>query len=225
MSNPLKALNPMRLFKKGPLVPVVRLSGIIGNVTPLRPGLTLANVAISLERAFAMAQDAVAIEVNSPGGSPVQSQLIFKRIRDLAREKSVKVYVFVEDVAASGGYWIACAGDEIYADAASILGSIGVISQGFGFVGLIDKLGVERRVYTAGEKKLSLDPFQPENPQDVAMLKHLQSVIHQEFINLVRDRRGRKVDQAGDNLFTGEFWTGRQALELGLIDGIIDLRT
>lgn len=214
-----------RLFKKGPLVPVVRMSGVIGAVTPLRPGLSLASVASALDRAFAMANGAVAIQINSPGGSAVQSRLIFQRIRDLAREKNVRVYIFAEDVMASGGYMIACAGDEIYADPSSIVGSIGVLYASFGLTEAIAKLGIERRVHTAGEKKMSLDMFQPENPDDIARLKDIQRVIHGEFIDLVKERRGRKIEQQDQNLFTGEFWSGRQALELGLVDGIMDLRT
>jgi serine protease SohB len=215
-----------RIFNKGPVVPVIRMSGVIGSVTPLRPGLSLNGVAAPLGRAFAMAKDgAVAIQINSPGGSAVQSRLIFQRIRDLAREKNVRVYIFAEDVAASGGYMIACAADEIYADPSSIVGSIGVLYSSFGLTEAIQKLGIERRVHTAGEKKMALDMFQPENPDDIARLKNIQRVIHQDFIDLVRERRGRKIEMQGDHLFTGEFWSGRQALELGLIDGIMDLRT
>ncbi len=204
---------------------MVRLSGVIGSVTPLRPGLSLAGVAGPLQRAFAMANGAVAIQINSPGGSAVQSRLIFQRIRDLAREKNVRVYIFAEDVAASGGYMIACAGDEIYADPSSIVGSIGVLYASFGLTDAIRKLGIERRVHTAGEKKMAFDIFQPENPDDIARLKRVQQVIHQDFIDLVKERRGRKIELQGDHLFTGEFWSGRQALELGLVDGIMDLRT
>jgi signal peptide peptidase SppA len=215
-----------RLLKKGPLVPVLRMSGVIGSSTPLRPGLSLSALASPLDRAFSMAADGtLAIQINSPGGSAVQSRLIFQRIRDLAREKNVRVYVFAEDVMASGGYMIACAGDEIYADPSSIVGSIGVLYASFGLVEAIQKIGVERRVHTAGEKKMALDMFQPENPEDIARLKEIQRVIHREFIDLVKERRGRKIEAQGDNLFTGEFWSGRQALELGLVDGIMDLRT
>lgn len=222
-------MNPIRkirnLFSRKLTVPVVRLSGVIGGGTPLRQGLTLTNVAVMLDRAFDMADEAVAIEVNSPGGSPVQSRLIFQRIRDLAKEKNVRVYMFAEDVAASGGYMLLCAGDEIYVDSSSIIGSIGVIAAGFGFVELIDKIGVERRVYTAGKEKLILDAFQPENPDDVAKLKTIQAAIHEDFIALVRDRRGKAIEEAGDQLFTGAFWAGRKAHELGLVDGLSDVRT
>jgi signal peptide peptidase SppA len=214
-----------RLFNSAPVIPVVRLTGVIGAVTPLRQGLALSNVATTLNRAFSMAEDALAIIVNSPGGSPVQSRLIFQRIRDLSREKNIRVYMFAEDVAASGGYMLLCAGDEIYADSSSIVGSIGVLYSGFGFVDLIQKIGVERRVHTAGKRKLMLDSFQPENPDDIARLKAIQASIHEDFANLVRDRRGKKIEPFEGQLFTGEFWSGRQALELGLIDGIMDVRT
>lgn len=217
---------PDSVWDSSPVVPVIRLSGVIGALAPLRPGLSLASCASAIERAFNTSNArAVALQINSPGGSPVQSRLIFQRIRALSKEKSLPVHVFIEDVGASGGYLLALAGDEIYADQSSIVGSIGVIYAGFGFVELIDKIGVDRRVYTAGEKKMALDGFQPENPDDIARLKNLQAIIHKDFIDLVKDRRGKKIEAAGDQLFTGEFWTGRQALELGLIDGMIDLRT
>lgn len=225
-SRTLDRLIPGSLRSKGTVIPVLRLTGMIGAATPLRQGLALASCANAIERAFSIKRaPAVAIQINSPGGSPVQSRLIFERIRTLATEKSRKVFVFAEDVAASGGYMIACAGDEIYADVSSIVGSIGVLSAGFGFVDLINKLGVERRVYTSGENKFQLDPFRPENPEEVSRLKRIQQVVHEDFIALVKERRGSKIAAAGDSLFTGEFWSGRQALELGLIDGIMDLRT
>ncbi len=211
---------------KGPVIPVLRLSGTIGAATPLRHGLTIAACAPAIERAFALKNaPAVAIQINSPGGSPVQSRLIYERIKSLASEKSRKVYAFAEDVAASGGYMLACAADEIYADASSLIGSIGVLSSGFGFVDLIHKLGVERRVYTSGENKFQLDPFKPENPDEVARLKRIQEIVHEDFIALVKESRGTRIAAAGESLFTGEFWSGRQALELGLIDGIMDIRT
>ncbi|GAB4225667.1 MAG: S49 family peptidase [Methyloligellaceae bacterium] len=215
------------LFRKsGPLVPVLRFGGPIGMATPLRPGVTLATTATAIQKAFEMkGAQAVAIQVNSPGGSPVQSMLIYNRIRALATEKNLPVYVFAEDVAASGGYLIALAGDEIYADPSSVVGSIGVVSAGFGFHKLIEKIGVERRVYTAGERKVMLDPFQPEKEDDVERLKSLQEDVHETFIDLVKERRGRRIERAGDALFTGEFWSGRRAMELGLVDGLSDLRT
>ncbi len=222
----LRSLLPARFRQDKPLVPVVRLSGAIGAVSPLRPGLTLAGSAETLERAFSMrGAKAVAILVNSPGGSPVQSTLIFKRIRALADEKELKVYVFAEDVAASGGYMLACAGDEIYADESSIIGSIGVISAGFGFTDAIAKLGIDRRVYTSGENKMILDPFQPEKASDVERLKALQSEVHEAFKSLVRGRRGDVLKGDESDLFSGAFWSGAKALELGLTDGLGDLRS
>lgn len=220
MLKSLVRLIPRRFRAKTPLIHVVRLHGAIGVGTPFQPALTLKGLDDTLERAFAKKGIAgVAISVNSPGGAPVQSALIHDRIRELAAKHKVTVYVFCEDVAASGGYWIACAGDEIYADAASIIGSIGVVSAGFGFVGAIAKLGIERRVHTAGENKSILDPFQPEKDEDVARLKALQLDIHADFKAHVRARRDGRLKE-NPELFTGAFWTGRRALELGLIDGI-----
>lgn len=217
---------PARLRRGAAIVPVVRLSGLIGALTPLRQGMTLATVARTLERAFSMRNaKAVALLINSPGGSPVQSRQIYLRIRQLAEEKKLPVLVFVEDVAASGGYMIACAGDEIFCDPSSILGSIGVVGGGFGFQDLIRKIGVERRLYTAGEHKAMLDPFQPENPDDVARLKSIQREIHAIFIALVRQSRGARLKGADDVLFTGEYWAGESAVSLGLADGIGDLRS
>ncbi|MGJ4912415.1 S49 family peptidase [Bradyrhizobium oligotrophicum] len=220
----LKALLPARL-RGVPVVPVVRLSGVIGAVTPLRPGLTLAGVAKVLERAFSMRNaKAVALVINSPGGSPVQSRQIYLRIRQLAAEKKLPVLVFVEDVAASGGYMIACAGDEIFCDPSSILGSIGVVGGSFGLQDLIKKIGIERRLYTAGEHKAMLDPFLPENPDDVARLKKIQREIHALFISLVKESRTTRLKGADDVLFTGEYWAGDSAVTLGLADAIGDLR-
>ena len=167
---------------------------------------------------------AVALAINSPGGSPVQSHLIFRRIRELAEEKKRKVIVFVEDAAASGGYMIACAGDEIIADPHSIVGSIGVVGGSFGFTKLIDKIGIERRLYTSGDHKAMLDPFLPEDPGDVERLKKLQREIHDGFIALVKSRRGGKLSGPENDLFSGEYWTGTAGLELGLVDAIGDLR-
>jgi signal peptide peptidase SppA len=217
---------PDFLTRRAPVVPVLRFSGAIGVVTPLRPGITLSTSASAIEKAFSMrGAKAVAIQINSPGGSAVQSMLIFKRIRALAAEKNIKVHVFAEDVAASGGYLLALAGDEIYADPSSIIGSIGVITATFGVNELIDRIGVQRRVYTAGESKDILDPFLPEKPSDVERIKALQRDVHQAFIDLVKTRRGSRLDKADVNLFTGEFWSGKKALELGLIDGLSDLRS
>nr|WP_155197355.1 S49 family peptidase [Roseibium hamelinense] len=208
----------------GPVVPVVRLQGPIGMATPLRPGMSLGSVAQPLEKAFSMRKaPAVALIVNSPGGSPVQSRLIFQRIRDLAKEKEKEVLVFVEDVAASGGYMIAVAGDEIIVDPSSVVGSIGVVAAGFGFTELIEKIGVQRRVYTAGEKKVILDPFQPENAEDIEYLKSLQAEIHETFTDLVKERR-KDVLSDDKDIFSGKFWTGRSARDLGLVDSIGDLR-
>lgn len=221
----LKEYLPARL-RGVPVVPVVRLSGVIGAVTPLRPGMTLSGIARLLERAFATRNaKAVALVINSPGGSPVQSRQIYLRIRQLAAEKKLPVLVFVEDVAASGGYMIACAGDEIFCDPSSILGSIGVIGGTFGFQEAIRRLGIERRLYTAGEHKAMLDPFLPENPDDVARLKAIQREIHAIFIALVKESRGARLKGADDVLFTGEYWVGDTAVALGLADAAGDLRS
>ena len=208
------------------VVPVVRLAGVIGFTTPLRPGLTLSSVARSLERAFAWPNaKAVALLINSPGGSAVQSHLIFRRIRQLAEEHARPVLAFVEDVAASGGYMIACAADEIVCDASSILGSIGVVGGTFGFNRLIEKIGIERRLYTSGEHKAMLDPFLPEKPEDVERLKSIQREIHHNFIELVKSRRGAVLSGPEETLFSGEFWTGQTALQLGVADRIGDMRS
>ncbi len=222
----LRPLLPQRLRGGTPVVPVVRLSGVIGLSTPLRPGVTLAGLARPLERAFGMRKArAVALLINSPGGSPVQSHLIYRRIRQLAAEKAVPVIAFAEDVAASGGYMIACAADEIICDSSSIVGSIGVVGGSFGFAKLMDKLGIERRLYTSGERKAMLDPFLPEKPEDVERLKTVQREIHEDFIALVKERRGARLVGPENDLFSGEFWTGNKAVELGIADGVGDLRS
>src|SRR4030088_3490377 len=224
MMERLIELLPARLRPGIAVVPVVRLSGVIGAVTPLRPGMSLAGVAKTLERAFATKNaKAVALVINSPGGSPVQSRQIYLRIRQLAAEKKLPVLVFVEDVAASGGYMIACAGDEIFCDPSSILGSIGVVGGSFGLQELIKKIGVERRLYTAGEQKAMVDPFLPENPDDVARVKALQREIHTIFIALVKGSRGTRLKGADDVLFTGEYWAGEPSVSLGLADSLGDL--
>lgn len=224
MIDRLHSLLPARWSKSKPVVPVVRIHGAIGLSTPLRPGVTMGSIAPVLEKAFAIKKaPAVALVINSPGGSPVQSHLIFKRIRALAEETDKQVLVFVEDVCASGGYMIAVAGDEIHVDEHSIVGSIGVVSQGFGFVGLIDKLGIDRRVHTSGDRKAILDPFQPERQEDIDHLLHLQEEIHAEFRDLVTGRRGDLLSDDGD-LFSGLFWTGRTAIGLGLADQVGDVR-
>lgn len=226
LSFPLQKYLPKRFRSDAIVVPVVRLSGtIMASSGPLRQSLSLAGVAGVLDKAFAMKKaPAVAILVNSPGGSPVQSRLIHQRIRDLAAEKKKTVLVFVEDVAASGGYMIACAGDEIIADPSSIVGSIGVVSGGFGFVDMIHKLGIERRVHSTGENKARLDPFQPERPEDIAHLLALQAEVHATFIDLVKESRGTRLADDPD-LFTGQFWSGKRGLTLGLVDSLGDLRS
>jgi signal peptide peptidase SppA len=207
-------------------VPVVRLSGVIasGGLMGAR-GLSIESVAPLLAKAFkTRGAKAVALSINSPGGSPVQSALIAQRIRLLARENEVPVIAFVEDVAASGGYWLACAADEIVADPASIVGSIGVISSGFGFHELISRYGIQRRVHTSGESKSMLDPFQPEKPEDVERLKRLQNEIHDGFKGWVRERRAARLKGDEAMLFTGEFWTAKRGLEFGLVDSLGELR-
>jgi signal peptide peptidase SppA len=226
MISRLRELLPERFRGDRSVVPVVRLSGVIGAVTPLRQGMTLLGVSRLLQRAFdTRGAKAVALLINSPGGSPVQSHQIYLRVRQLANEKKLPVLVFVEDVAASGGYMIACAGDEIICDPSSIVGSIGVVGGSFGFSGLIEKLGIERRLYTSGKNKAMLDPFLPENPDDVARLKSLQSEIHAMFIDLVKRSRGAKLKGDEDELFSGAYWTGQASITLGLSDAIGDLRS
>ena len=217
---------PARFRSDTTVVPVVRLTGVIGFSTPLRPGITISGVARLLDRAFSYKRaKAVALIINSPGGSPVQSHLVFRRIRQLADEKKLPVIVFIEDVGASGGYMLACAGDEIFCDVSSIVGSIGVVGATFGFDKAIGKLGIERRVYTAGERKVMLDPFLPENPDDVARLKAIQEDIHEAFISLVKSRRGAKLTGPESALFSGEYWAGEQALRFGLVDGFGEVRS
>jgi signal peptide peptidase SppA len=213
-------------IEHAPIVPVIPLSGVIGQIGFAKRGLSLAALATHLDRAFQMRRaKAVALTINSPGGSPVQSALIAKRIRALSGEKGIPVFAFCEDVAASGGYWLACAADEIYADGASIVGSIGVVSASFGFSALLERIGVERRVHTAGDRKAMLDPFRQEDPKDVKHLKVIQKDLHEQFMAYVRERRSLRLNADEKALFNGEFWTGRKALELGLVDGIGDLRS
>ncbi len=220
------SLLPRRLRRKEVTIPVIQLQGMImSGGSQFRPTLSLASVSPLLNKAFADKRaPAVAISINSPGGSAVQSRLIFRRIRDLAKEKDKQVLIFVEDLAASGGYMIACAGDEIIADPSSIVGSIGVVAAGFGFPDLLKKIGVQRRVYTAGKNKVTLDPFQAEKKADVDHLKALQLEVHETFIELVKERRGDKLAD-NDDLFTGMFWSGVKGLELGLVDGLGDMRS
>lgn len=217
----------LRFWRRAPVVPVVRLAGVIGEVGLGGRGLTLAGLERTLDAAFALRRaPAVALVINSPGGSPVQSALIAGRIRALAAEKKRPVLAFVEDVAASGGYWLACAADEILVDPASIVGSIGVVSAGFGFQEAIARLGIERRVHTAGKSKALLDPFRPERPEDVELLKGVQREIHALFIAWVRERRGGRLkdEGAGEELFDGRVWTGAEGVRLGLVDGLGEVR-
>lgn len=222
----LRVLLPARFRTDMPVVPVVRLSGVIGVSTPLRPGLMISTAAKTLERAFSVRNArAVALLINSPGGSPSQSHLIYRRIRDLSAEKKIPVIAFVEDIGASGGYMLSCAADEIICDQFSIVGSIGVVGGSFGFAKLMNKLGVERRLYTSGEHKAMLDPFLPEDAGDVKRLKAIQKDIHERFIALVKERRAGKLKGPEKTLFSGEFWTAPKAIELGLADSIGDLRS
>ena len=222
----LRRLLPKSMRSDAITIPVLRLHGtIMSGGGQLRPSLSLASTAGLLEKAFAFKDaPAVAISINSPGGSPVQSRLIYRRIRDLAAEKNKQVLVFVEDVAASGGYMIAVAGDEIIADPSSIVGSIGVVSASFGFPELMKKIGVERRVHTAGQNKAVLDPFKPEKKEDIEKLKALQLEVHETFIDIVKERRGAKLSDDPD-LFTGLFWTGKRGVSLGLVDSLGDMRS
>jgi signal peptide peptidase SppA len=207
-------------------VAVVRLEGPIGGVVPGRNGLTADNLESNLKRAFDTERlKAVVLVINSPGGSPTQSEYIAERIRQLSSEKGVRVLAFCEDIAASGGYWIACAADEIYAAHTSMVGSIGVVSSGFGWQELIGRVGVERRVHTAGENKSRLDPFTPEKAEDVAWLRGLQEDLHGAFITWVRQRRGTKLVGTDAELFNGDVWVGRGAVDVGLVDGIGVLRS
>jgi len=209
-------------FKKKKIVSHIKLTGIIGNVGKFRQGIEYSGQEDIIRKAFSVKKaQAVAITINSPGGSPVQSHLIYKFIREQAKKHKKKVIVFAEDVAASGGYLIACSGDEIYANSSSIIGSIGVIYSSFGFKDLIQKIGVQRRVYTAGKNKSTLDPFLEEKDEDIKRLKNIQLELHQDFIDVVEESRGAKLNkESGIELFSGEFWSGKKAVELGLIDGI-----
>jgi len=212
----------LKIFKKKKIIPHIRLSGIIGSVGRFKQGINFAGQQEIIDKAFSIKKAlAVAISINSPGGSPVQSHLIYSYIKKLAKKNNIKVLVFAEDVAASGGYLIACAGDEMYANSSSIVGSIGVISASFGFQNAIKKIGIERRVYTAGKNKSSLDPFKEEKEEDIQRLKKIQLELHSDFIKVVEDSRGSKlIETEKNNTFTGEFWSGSTSLKLGLIDGI-----
>ena len=208
-------------FKKKKIIPHIRLTGVIGSVGKFKQGIDFNGQEEIIKKAFAIKKSpAVAISINSPGGSPVQSHLIYSFIRRLAKKEKKKVIVFAEDVAASGGYLIACAGDEIYANSSSIIGSIGVIYSSFGFTELIKKIGVERRVHTAGKNKSTLDPFMEEKKDDIERLKNIQLDLHKDFIDVVEKSRGSKLVKSEVELFSGEFWSGSKAKSLGLIDNI-----
>jgi len=213
-----------------PKIACITLNGVIGKDGKLSQGINFENTFPLLEKAFLESNvKAVAISINSPGGSPVQSELVYNAIRELSQSKKIPVYTFARDVAASGGYWLLLSGDEIYAHNSSIIGSIGVIFSGFGFVDVIKKLGVERRIYTEGKNKAILDPFMPEEQENIEILKDAQRDIFESFKDLVASRRGAKLkgdtDFHNNKIFTGAFWSGRKASELGLIDGIADMRT
>ena len=211
-------------LKKKKIVPHIKLSGVIGNVGKFKQGIDFSGQEEIISKAFSLKKaPCVAITVNSPGGSPVQSHLIYNFIRQQAKKNKKKVIVFAEDVAASGGYLIACAGDEVYANSSSIIGSIGVIYSSFGFTELIKKIGVERRVHTAGKNKSTLDPFQEEKKEDIERLKNIQLDLHKDFIEVVEKSRGSKLKRNEVELFSGEFWSGRKAKDLGLIDGVGDV--
>ena len=209
-------------FKKKIVIPHIRLTGVIGSSGRFKQGIDFAGQQEIIKKAFSFKKaEIIAISINSPGGSPVQSHLIHDYIRQLAKKNKKKIIIFAEDVAASGGYLIACAGDEIYANSSSIIGSIGVISASFGFQDAIKKIGIQRRVYTAGKNKSTLDPFKEEKQEDIERIKKLQLELHSDFINLVKkSRRDKLVDPEKNNIFTGEFWSGSASLKLGLIDGI-----
>lgn len=222
----LKKIGKIFKGKKQTIVAVVNLHGVIGKEGKMSNAINSDNVFPLLKKAFSTKNvKAVALNINSPGGSPVQSELIYNQIRNLSESKKIPVYTFAQDVAASGGYWLLCAGDEIYAHNSSIVGSIGVIFSSFGFVELIEKIGVTRRVYTEGKNKAILDPFLPEKKENIKILKEVQNDIFEDFKNLVRNRRKNKLKKAEDDLFNGAFWSGKKAAELGLIDGIADMRT
>lgn len=208
-----------KILKPAPMVPVIRLSGVIGKVSSFNNGMSYEGLCDLIDNAFEIPNiKLVALSINSPGGSPVQSELIASKIRRKALEKKVEVHCFVEDVAASGGYWLAASADKIYASPNSVLGSIGVISSGFGMVKAIEKLGIERRVHTQGDNKSILDPFLPEKDSDIKLLEGLQKDVHENFINYVKERRKGKLDLNYTNIFSGEFWSGKRAMELGLVD-------
>jgi signal peptide peptidase SppA len=226
MKCPIKFCKKIFRSKNTPIVASLNLHGVIGKDGKFESGLNFQNAEPLLKRAFEMKNvKAVALNINSPGGSPVQSELIYNYIRELSSEKKIPVYTFAQDVAASGGYWLLLSGDEIYVHGASIIGSIGVIFSGFGFVDTIKKIGVERRVYAEGKNKAILDPFLPEQPENIEILKDAQRDIFESFKDLVKSRRGTKLKESEDRLFTGAFWSGKKSAELGLVDGVCDMRS
>ena len=214
------------IFRKSKSVSVIPLNGVIAPNMGRRKGLNLNEIDKNIEQAFSVKNlKAVALQINSPGGSPVQSEMIANRIRELSDKNNVPVLAFVEDVAASGGYWLACAADEIIASKASIIGSIGVVSSGFGFNKAIEKIGIDRRLYTSGDNKAILDPFLPENLDDIKRLKAIQSQLHVQFINFVKSRRGSKIKDDNKDVFTGAFWSGEKSIEIGLIDSFGEMKS
>ena len=215
------------IFSKTINIPTLRLSGVICQAGSFRAGLTISSLNKLIDKLFSdIISPIVALIINSPGGSPTQSSLIAEKIIAKSKEKNKKVIAFVEDVAASGGYWLACSADEIFIDQNSIIGSIGVISPGFGFVNLIKKIGIERRVYSSGKSKSFLDPFKPEKKEDINRLKKIQEQIHENFISFVKSRRGKKIKKNQEKeVFSGLFWVGNKALDFGLVDGIGSMNT
>jgi signal peptide peptidase SppA len=221
-----KIIKKVFCCKKNPTVACVNLQGVIGKDSKLESGLNMQSVEPLLKRAFEIKNvKAVALNINSPGGSPVQSELIYNYIRELSLSKKIPVYTFAQDVAASGGYWLLLSGDEVYAHNSSIVGSIGVIFSGFGFVDLIKKIGIDRRIYAEGKNKAILDPFLPEENENVEILKDAQRDVFESFKDLVKSRRGEKLKESEEKLFTGAFWSGKKSVELGLVDGICDMRS
>ena len=216
----------LSFFRKSKNVSVIPLNGIIAPNMGRRKGLNLNEIDKNIEQAFSVKNlKAVALQINSPGGSPVQSEMISQRIRSLSEKNNVPVLAFIEDVAASGGYWLACSADEIFASKASIVGSIGVVSSGFGFDKAIQKIGIERRLYTSGDNKAILDPFLAENKDDVKRLKSIQKELHSQFIGFVKSRRGSKISVENKEVFTGAFWSGEKRLEIGLIDSFGEMKS
>ena len=222
----MREINKFLFSKKSKnIVNSITLKGIIGDVGKFDKGINIDNTAKIIEKAFKKGIKAVAINVNSPGGSPVQSELIFQKIKELSKKHKIPVFTFAQDVAASGGYWLLCAGDEIYAHEASIIGSIGVVSASFNFSEAIKKIGVERKIHTEGKSKALLDPFSPEDKDGVKMLKSVQKDIFDSFKNFVKEQRGKKIKKDDDDIFTGAFWSGKTAVSYGLIDKVGNMQS